>query len=54
MKVTKIDPRQIVVKQTSKGGTNNLRCKCGGVVVRDSKGGLKCPKCGVSATETKL
>ena len=42
------------VLQSSKGGTNNLRCQCSGVLKRDGKGALRCTGCGKGKVETPL
>ena len=42
------------VLKTSKGGTNNLRCACSGVLKRDGHGAMKCTGCGKGKIETPL
>ena len=45
---------KVQVLKTSKGGTNNLRCGCTGVLKRDGNGGMRCTGCGRSTVETPL
>jgi len=45
---------KVQVLKTSKGGTNNLRCGCTGVLKRDGKGGMTCTGCGKGKVETPL
>ncbi len=43
------------IVQAPKGGLNNLRCKCGGTLVRQKHdNSLRCGKCGSCRTETPL
>ena len=42
------------VRRTARGGTNNLSCGCGGTLVRQGNGTLKCNRCPNGRVETPL
>mgnify|MGYP001562618989 CR=1 FL=1 len=53
MKPKKPTPK-VLVKQADKGAVANMRCHCGGIMVRDQRGRYFCKSCRTRSTETPL